>query len=207
MAQRASGYARQPDDRYETPSWCVDALAEHVALRGLSVWEPCAASGQLATALEAHTQVGVWRSDLVAQPDATSASRTQAVDFLHARLPQSDIDAIISNPPWGSQGRLAVAFIEHALKFLRESEVRLVAFLLAVDFDSAATRTALFAYCPEFALKVVLLKRIKWFEGPSGPSTNHAWYCWVRSPLRTVAQTAVTRYAPARDSALSANEL
>jgi hypothetical protein len=33
-----------------------------------------------------------------------------------------------------------------------------------MDFDHAATRTYLFGGCPVFAKKVVLTKRIRWFE-------------------------------------------
>ena len=33
--------------------------------------------------------------------------------------------------------------------------------------------------CPAFARKVVLTKRIVWFDGPkAAPSFNHAWYIW-----------------------------
>lgn len=194
MAQRISGYERQPNETYLTPSWVVDALAEHVALKGCMIWEPCAASGQMAAALEAYTGRGVWRSDLVPDPDARVASRTHAIDFLTTRAPGST-DAIVTNPPWGTGGRLAVAFIEHALNLMRTSNVSLIAYLLAVDFDSAGGRTALFRDCPEFAMTIRLLKRIKWFDGPSGPSTNHAWFVWQR-PALNVPHGPVTRYAP-----------
>ena len=38
----------------------------------------------------------------------------------------------------------------------------------------------LFRDNPRFAGKLVLLDRIKWFEGPSAPSDNHAWFVWDR---------------------------
>jgi hypothetical protein len=40
MAKHEAGYARVERDFYPTPPWVVsDALAEHVDLRGLIVWE------------------------------------------------------------------------------------------------------------------------------------------------------------------------
>jgi hypothetical protein len=51
--------------------------------------------------------------------------------------------------------------------------------LLRTDFDHAASRRHLFSECPAFATKVVLTKRIVWFDGPkAAPSFNHAWYIW-----------------------------
>ena len=52
--------------------------------------------------------------------------------------------------------------------------------LLRNDFDSAITRQHLFRNEPRFAFKLVLLNRIKWFDGPSSPSDNHAWFCWLQ---------------------------
>src|SRR5262249_49137964 len=80
------------------------------------------------------------------------------------------------NPPYGEgrRGEEAVRFIEHAL----ELGVPRVAMLLRNDFDSAISRQHLFRHNPTFAGKLVLLNRIKWFDGPSSPSDNHAWFCW-----------------------------
>ena len=55
------------------------------------------------------------------------------------------------------------------------------AMLLRADFDSAKTRRSLFAECPLFARKLVLTRRIRWFEDFVGsPSYNHAWFVWRR---------------------------
>jgi len=54
-----------------------------------------------------------------------------------------------------------------------------VAMLLPIDFDSAKTRRHLFADCPAWSKKIVLPKRIVWFERKgAAPSQNHAWYIW-----------------------------
>ena len=53
--------------------------------------------------------------------------------------------------------------------------------LLRTDFDHAASRAHLFADCAMFAKKVVLTKRIRWFENSNGsPSFNHCWMIWDR---------------------------
>jgi hypothetical protein len=51
--------------------------------------------------------------------------------------------------------------------------------LLRVDYDSAITRRHLFADCQAFATKLVLTRRIVWFEPKiASPSENHAWFVW-----------------------------
>ena len=53
--------------------------------------------------------------------------------------------------------------------------------LRRTDFDHAASRAHLFADCAMFAKKVVLTKRIRWFENSNGsPSFNHCWMIWDR---------------------------
>ena len=97
-------------------------------------------------------------------------------DFLTVNEPPFLTDAIVTNPPYGEnrRGELAVAFIEHALKL----KVPRIAMLLRNDFDSAISRQHLFRNEPRFAFKLVLLNRIKWFDGPSSPSDNHSWFVW-----------------------------
>ena len=89
--------------------------------------------------------------------------------------PPPNVDSIVTNPPFGKQGRLAEAFISHALEL-----VPFVAMLLRVDFDSAKSRQHLFRHNPYFAGKVVLLNRVNFFDGPSSPSDNHSWFLFDR---------------------------
>jgi hypothetical protein len=71
---------------------------------------------------------------------------------------------------------VAQEFIEKAISY-----APLVAMLLRTDYDHAKTRQHLFGQCPKFAKKLVLTKRIRWFENSIGaPSFNHAWYIWNR---------------------------
>jgi hypothetical protein len=159
MSQRASGYERQERDTYETPEWVTQILIPHIRWP-FYVWEPAAGSGKMVRALVACGYI-VEASDIA-----------DGRDFLESPL-LFPVDAIITNPPF----ELATAFIEHALELMRPSGA--VAMLLRTDFDHAKTRAHLFAGCPAFAKKVVLTKRIVWFERKgAAPSFNHAWYIW-----------------------------
>jgi hypothetical protein len=160
MSQRISGYPRQPDETYETPRWVSQTVANYLHGRCARLWDP--ANGPTSKLAQALRDEGF-------QVISTNH------DFLKATLPDPQVKAIVTNPPYGSGGRLACAFITHALEL-----VPVVAMLLRVDFDSGKTRTALFGGCPMFAGKIVLLDPITWFERPvcAGPSDNHAWFLW-----------------------------
>jgi hypothetical protein len=162
MSQRMSGFARIPDEQYETVPWPVHALLCHLP-KPQCAWDPCDRGDGLLI-------------------DTLLRCKIKAIgtehDFLSINEPPVEVDTIICNPPYGEnrRGELAVAFIEHAL----ELKVSRVAMLLRNDFDSAITRQHLFRNEPRFAFKLVLLNRIKWFDGPSSPSDNHSWFCWVQ---------------------------
>jgi len=159
MSQRDSGYTRVAFDQYETPEWVTRALLPHIPHMNprCRIWEPACGSGKMACVLGAKLSTDIQ----------------QGVDFL--LTPMSDeIDAIITNPPYS----IATEFIEHALA-LTEDEGGFVAMLLRTDFDHAKSRRHLFADHPAFAKKLVLTKRIQWFEdSKSSPSFNHAWFIW-----------------------------
>ena len=101
MAQRITGYARIVDEQYETVTWPVLALLQH--LPGIRrVWDPCdRGNGKLVDTL------------LVRGIDAFGTEH----DFLTIDEPPCLTDAIVTNPPYGDRrrGEMAVAFIEHAL--------------------------------------------------------------------------------------------
>jgi hypothetical protein len=167
MSQRASGYARRPDEDYQTPTWLAATIADYLRSRVQHVWEPAAGNGALAQALRAECFKVTATTD----------------DFLKRRFPPIlPSGGIVTNPPYGEdrRGELACDFIRHALHL----ECKLTAMLLRVDFDSAKTRVGLFRDHPMFVGKIVLLDRIKWFEGDSGPSDNHAWFVWERRGRR-----------------------
>jgi hypothetical protein len=160
MSQRASGYERKERDLYETPEWVTRALVPHIPDRVRSIWEPACGSGKMVGALAGTGTI--WGSDI-----------DTGEDFL-AHPNADEFEAIITNPPYA----LATEFIEHATR-LMSRPLGMVAMLLRTDFDHAKSRQRLFALHPAFAKKVVLTKRIKWFEDSKGqPSFNHAWFIW-----------------------------
>jgi hypothetical protein len=160
MSQRASGYARQDSDLYQTPAWVVRTIAPYLPM-GSHLWDP--ANGPQSAIAEELRRLGF------------GATATNDNFLALTALPSNCIDAIVTNPPYGVQGKLACAFIAHALEL-----VPFVAMLLRVDFDSGKTRADLFGDCEAFARKIALLDRIVWFEreGAAGPSDNHAWFVW-----------------------------
>jgi hypothetical protein len=159
MSQRESGYERKPFDQYETPAWVTLALIPQLPAFTGKIWEPACGSGKMVAALR---QAGF---------DVVASDITQGVDFLDDP-PELGVSAIITNPPYA----LACEFIERALYIAGN---RIIAMLLRTDFDHAASRAHLFADCPIFAKKVVLTKRIRWFEDSKGsPSFNHCWMIW-----------------------------
>ena len=162
MSQRVSGYARKADEAYDTPAWVVEVVAPLLRDMGVGViWEPAPGKGQLTRALIL---------------DGFEVRETRENFFTIPSRP-AFCDAIVTNPPFGPRGKLAGMF---ARKAIVAKDIRVVALLLRVDFDSAKTRVDLFRDCPTFAGKLIMLDRIAWFPGPSGPSDNHAWYIWNR---------------------------
>jgi hypothetical protein len=166
MSQRFSEYARKDRDEYPTPPWVTETLIPHLKAAKV-IWEPAAGEGGMAATLE-NAGFRVIQSDL-----------SGGVNFLDDKVQPVSCDAIVTNPPYGVQGRLAEKFIERALELTRPQK-GVVAMLLKVDFDSGLTRQRIFADCPAWGLKLVLLKRIMWFASANGmgPSDNHAWFLW-----------------------------
>jgi hypothetical protein len=171
MSQRGSGYERKERDLYETPWWCTEALIPHLPWKPKVVWEPACGGGKMVAVLNRHAHV--WAADI--EPKCEGA---ETLDFFDLDPAESHLGdhpiGIITNPPY----ELATEFCEHALR-LMEPVSGLVAMLLRTDFDHAKSRSHLFRDCPAFAKKVVLTKRIKWFEESKGqPSFNHSWWIW-----------------------------
>jgi hypothetical protein len=179
MSQRSSGYARKPDEQYETVAWPVIALLPHLGEIELA-WDCCdRGSGRLVRTLRSRGVDAVGTTD----------------DFMRCLKPPARTSHLITNPPYGEnrRGEMAERFIKHAL----ELDVPHIAMLLRNDFDSAIRRQHLFRLNPMFAGKVILLNRIKWFAGDSSPSDNHAWFLWDREN----EGPPIIRYA-ARDEAM-----
>lgn len=160
MSQRWSEYGRVNFDQYETPEWVTSALVPHLYPK-LKILEPACGTGKMVAALQ-KAGFSVVGQDI-----------QDGADFL-ARDYSDVFDAIVTNPPYNKAG----PFVEHALKLMKPKE-GVVAMLLRTDFDHAKTRRHLFADNPAFKQKIVLTKRIVWFDRPgAAPSFNHAWFVW-----------------------------
>lgn len=170
MSQRESGYERKERDLYETPEWVTEALVSWVPETVDTVWE-CAAGNAMMGAVLIRRGFTVCMSDIEPNPSMGVSHG----DFLQSALdPEAPAPhAVITNPPYEH----ALAFIERALKLLEPTH-GFIAMLLRCDFDHAKSRAHIFRDCPAWSKKVVLTKRICWFEGGKSPSFNHAWYIW-----------------------------
>ena len=160
MSQRDSGYVRKERDAYETPEWVTRVLVSHIRLGPgeVSIWEPANGSGKMSRVL-AEAGYDVHATDIETGDDFLNPA-THKVQWW---------PAIITNPPY-----------THAKEFIECSLQRagFVAMLLRADYDHAKTLQHLFLDT-RFAKKLILTKRIRWFEGTKGgPSFNHAWYIW-----------------------------
>jgi hypothetical protein len=166
----------------------------YVDVAGLKIWEMAAGAGDMARVLKS-AGARVFCSDIAHYGYQLDA----LFDFTSsAEPPLADFDALITNPPGGLRNQLAVRFIEVGLT--RVPRGGLLALLLPVDFDSAVTRRRLFRDCPLFTAKVVLTRRIVWFERTDGereaPKENYGWFVWSRPVLRSRLLAPVTLYGP-----------
>ena len=84
-----------------------------------------------------------------------------------------------------ARGKTAEAFIETGIRRLGNG---FLALLLPAEFDSAVTRRRFFDECPAFTAKIILTRRVKWFENPANPKINpkenSAWFLWEGAILR-----------------------
>ena len=197
MGKHGTEYARVERDLYPTPHWVVmEALAEHVDLRGLTAWDCASGDGSMVQALRLAGCARVYATDIVDRGE-----QDEVLDFLSAQTPKLErpTDLICTNPPFGHGGRLATAFIEEGLR--RMGDRGILALLLPCDFDSAKTRVRYFGDCPDFVAKIVLRQRVVWFKRDDGireaPRENSAWFLWQRSPIRIHHPPAIL-YSPAR---------
>ena len=166
MAQRNSGYKRLPLEFYQTPPGVTEIILPHIPKRVSRIWEPAAGDGQMADVL-LDAGYAVRASDI-----------QTGTDFFKIKTMPVGTTAIVTNSPYGNQGRVAQHFIEHALALTKPCR-GFVAMLLKVDFNSGKTRRHLFAEHRAFVGKIVLVRRVRWIPNTDGgPSDNHAWYCW-----------------------------
>ena len=96
LGKHETGFARVERDHYPSPSWVVEALAEHVDLAGLQIWEPATGSGGMAEALKA-AGASVYSSDI----HRYGYKLDEVLDFTTGKHPRRRFDGLITNPPFG----------------------------------------------------------------------------------------------------------
>jgi hypothetical protein len=153
MGKYETGYPRLDRDFYPTPAWVIEALAEQVELPGKRILECACGDGRMARALEAA-------GACVTAFDIADYGYGGVRDFLSDEFPEP-FDGTITNPPYGPRGKTAEAFIETGIRRLGNG---FLAFLLPADFDSAVTRRRFFDECAAFTAKIILTRRVKWFQ-------------------------------------------
>jgi hypothetical protein len=197
VGKHETGFARVERDFYPTPAWVTEALASHVDLAGMRIWECACGDGRMSRALE-QAGASVYSSDIIDR-----GYYDELLDFTSERQPKVAFDAITTNPPLGPRGKLAEAFIASGLR--RIPDYGFLALLLPNDFDSAKTRMQFFDDCPHFSGKIVLTKRVVWFERTDGkkeaPKENTAWFLW--RPRNRQRPTIMYASAPRQQMLLS----
>jgi hypothetical protein len=169
MVQRNSGYERKPFDLYETPAWVTESLLFYIPKRIQRILEPAAGKGAMVKVLR-ENHFGVLATDINEYAQMNICGK----DFLSQDASISDWpEAIITNPPYNK----ASEFVRKSVQLMMRRN-GFVAMLLPENFDCAKGRMDLFGYCPVYSGKVVLTRRIKWFDGEGSPSSNHAWFLW-----------------------------
>jgi len=170
----ASGYAPQRNELYETPYWAVESLLRHLpSVAGLKIWEPAAGNHRIADMLLIHG-AEVTTSDI----ETYQRTHDRILDFINTLqfITPVPFDAIITNPPYGKGNKQAVTFTRNALACCNGW----VAMLLTAKFDWGSTRVDMFRDCPRWCKKIVLLDRLRWFDGPDATTgtEDHAWFIW-----------------------------
>lgn len=190
------GPSRVSHDLFFTPGHATRTLLSHAAeiglfRRGVECWECAAGAGHIARVLAEHG-LPVLATDIA--PATPSLHPVSMMDFLASSGPSGARLNIITNPPYGRESKLILAFLRHALD-LMQSRIGAIALLLPFEFDSRASRCELVGDHPWFIGKLTLATRIKWANikhtPGKGPQGHHAWYLW--SNERAVQQKARAR--------------
>jgi hypothetical protein len=191
---------RGTDVMYTPPHavWTLVAASDELGLlTGLpEIWECAAGAGHIAKVLKAFDWP-VLATDIA--PPKKQVFPVTPLDFLKSSGPSGERLGIVTNPPYGFQNRLAIAFITHAFDVMRERRGA-IAFLLPFEFDAPASRNEMVGAHPWFVGKRTVARRIRWLNLPQvkhGPMGHHAWFMWSNDP----AVQACARRSPMMVSA------
>jgi len=155
-------------DCYDTPEVAVRALLKHVKLPRI-IWEPACGTGNIVKALR-EAGHAVIATDLNDRGCPYSQSR---IDFL-MHCPSSNIDAIVTNPPFS----LAEEFVDVALQ-----RAPLVVMLLRLAFIESERRSrildgGMLARILVFANRLPMMHRAGWEGRKANSGMAFAWFVW-----------------------------
>lgn len=128
MSQRGSGFERIASDEYMTPHWAVQELIQALHLDTGVFWDPACGTQNIINAIAQMLDTGnplapvrMLATDIQPKYDPSG----QGVDFTNGEasfmFPKNGPLHIITNPPYGTQGRVAIEFIEEALAIIYAS--------------------------------------------------------------------------------------
>lgn len=178
--------ARLPDDFYETPPWCVDALLRRVgALAGKRILEPSAGSGAIVKRLLAAGA----EADLIQAVEIDRSRATQVLELgvncdawsfeawapdQHTRERASEdvgrgFDLIVMNPPFS----FAQEHIELAISLLAPGG--LCCALERLAFGASKKRASFRARYPYDKLELAARPS---FTSRRTDSADYAWFCF-----------------------------
>lgn len=184
LSRFESGFERRAGDHYCTEPRCTRVLLNAVALPHI-IWEPACGKGDISEVLEeaGHT---VMSTDLI-----NHGYGAGGVDFLldnastHCRKPKAQ--GIVTNPPYGHQGRLAEDFIERGLDIIiPNAGVMCLLLRLAFLAGKSKKRRKIMHDCPQFGGVVLLPFRPYWDESwregappaKASPFIDYFWGIW-----------------------------
>lgn len=190
--QNPQRVGKDPLDRYYTPAWAVDVLADDYPFprHAKLIWEPCAGRGDIVDALKANKNLMQTHFDFF-MSDVDPESGCHQSDFLALRDRRDEVPdeiryandpfVIITNPPYSIPGSTAADFVRIALEY-----TPYVAMLLRMTWtEKCEDRADIFDTRPPHEIRAIS-PRVP-FEGPAmdgkkqAPNGISAWFIWQRA--------------------------
>lgn len=201
MSATNRGAKRHPQDFYETPSWCVEALLPELRFHVEDVIDPCCGNGAILKALFKYWPNGPLQLQGIEIDSDRAKSATewtqrsgppscviQCGDFLSSPAPRCaprcGVDCVITNPPYS----FAEQFVRRAHLWVKPSGC--IIMLLRLAFIASQNRKALFEDHP--IDHIYVLPRRPSFSGDGkSDASDYGWFQW--RPMRTRVDTTISR--------------
>lgn len=165
---------RESHDHFPTPRWVTAwLLAHHRPPQGALILDPSCGEGELLDVLrEAGCRTMGYELDEGRAAEATRRGHPVEVGDALARPWSPEADAIVMNPPYGSE---AGRFVQQALTWSWQTGGRVCALLYLSFLEPSGERGDLFRRCPP---SIYVLPRRPKFDGKGTNATGSAWFCW-----------------------------